>query len=124
MQIAVMRRPRERAWLWLAKIATGVLVFALLAMHLIVNHMVAQGGLLSYADVIAYYANPLIPVMEGGFLLFVVSHALLGVRGIILDLNPSARLMRGVDLALVTGGTAAIGYGVWLLQVIAARAAV
>ena len=36
---------------------------------------------------IAYYANPLIPVMEGVFLIFVVIHALLGMRGIILDQN-------------------------------------
>jgi len=122
MQIAAFRRPRERAWLWLAKISTGVLVFALLVVHLVVNHMVAAGGLLSYADVVAYYANPLIPLMEGAFLVFVVTHALLGVRGIVLDLNPAPAVLRGIDLFLVGGGLIAIGYGLWLLQLVAAQA--
>jgi succinate dehydrogenase / fumarate reductase membrane anchor subunit len=108
--------------IWLAKIVTGVLVFALLLLHLVVNHLVAAGGLLTYADVLAYYANPIIPVIEGFFLVFVVSHALLGVRGITLDLNPTARFVRAFDVVLWMIGATAVGYGVWLLWVVAGRA--
>jgi succinate dehydrogenase / fumarate reductase membrane anchor subunit len=122
MRIATQVRPREGAWLWLAKVLSGVMVFALLIVHLVVNHMVAQGGLLSYGDVIAYYANPIIPVMEGVFLVFVVTHALLGVRGIILDLNPSRAVMYGLDVILSGIGAVAIVYGIWLLRVLALRA--
>lgn len=122
MSAAAMPRPQEHTWLWLAKIGTGVLVFVVLAIHLMVNHFVAQGGLLTYADVLAYYANPIIPLMEGLFLVFVVTHALLGVRGILLDLSPSARAVRLMDGLLATIGLAAIAYGLWLLITIAARA--
>jgi succinate dehydrogenase hydrophobic anchor subunit len=122
MRIAASSRPREDAWLWLAKVATGVLVFVLLMIHLVVNHLVAQGGLLTYADVLAYYANPLVPLMEGVFLFLVVVHALLGVRGIVLDLSPPPSAMRAVDLLLGIVGTVSIGYGLWLLSTLASRA--
>lgn len=123
MQPSVTRRAREQGWLWAAKLLTGVAIFALLIAHLIVNHLVAQGGLLSYADVLAYYANPLIPLMEAFFLVFVVSHALLGLRGIALDLSPPARLVRWLDGLLLAVGLSAISYGLWLLLTLAARAA-
>lgn len=115
--------PREHVWLWLAKMLTGVAIFGLLGVHLVVNHMVAEGGLLSYADVLAYFAHPAIPIMEGAFLIFVVTHALLGVRSILLDLEPSAAALRWCDTALVALGVAAVGYGVWLLQILASQAA-
>jgi succinate dehydrogenase / fumarate reductase membrane anchor subunit len=122
MRIAASSHPREGAWLWLAKVATGVLVFALLIIHLVVNHLVAEGGLLTYADVLAYYANPIIPLMEGAFLILVVTHALLGVRGIVLDVDPAPAVMRGVDILLCIAGTLSIGYGLWLLATLASRA--
>lgn len=122
MRIAADPRPQEHTWIWLAKIASGVLVFAILAIHLAVNHMVASGGLLTYADVVAYYANPIVPLIEGCFLVFVVCHALLGVRGIALDLNPSAAMVRIMDIVLAALGVAAIGYGLGLLATIASRA--
>jgi succinate dehydrogenase / fumarate reductase membrane anchor subunit len=123
MRIATQPRPREGTWLWLAKVLSGVMVFALLLMHLVVNHMVAQGGLLSYADVLNYYAHPLIPLIEGVFLIFVVTHALLGLRGIILDLGPSPALARSLDALFSSVGIGAIAYGIWLLQTLAARSA-
>ena len=123
MRIAISSRPREGAWLWLAKVVTGVLVFALLIIHLVVNHLVAEGGLLTYADVLAYYAHPVVPLMEGAFLILVVTHALLGVRGIVLDLSPPPAFMRAVDVLLGIIGTVSIGYGLWLLATLASRAA-
>jgi succinate dehydrogenase hydrophobic anchor subunit len=88
----------------------------------VVNHLVAQGGLLTYADVLAYYANPIVPLMEGAFLVMVVTHALLGVRGIVLDISPAPAIVRGVDALLCGAGALAIGYGLWLLYTLAARA--
>lgn len=116
------RHSYENTWLWFAKIATGVAVFALLIIHLVVNHLVAEGGLLTYNDVLNYYAHPVIPIMEAAFLVFVVSHALLGVRGIVLDLHPAPRLVRALNVGLVIGGVSATGYGLWLLMILASRA--
>jgi succinate dehydrogenase hydrophobic anchor subunit len=122
MEQTATRRAHEQGWLWAAKLLTGVLIFGILVLHLVVNHLVAAEGLLSYADIVAYYANPLIPLMEGFFLVFVVAHALLGVRGIVLDLSPPARAVRLLDGALLAFGLLAVVYGLWLLATIAGRA--
>lgn len=108
-------KPTENAWLWLFKIVSGVLIVVILIIHLIVNHFTAPEGLLSWAEVVAYYQNPLIPLMEGFFLIFVVSHSLTGLRSILLDLKPSRDLLKAIDTFLVTFGIGVIIYGIWLL---------
>jgi succinate dehydrogenase hydrophobic anchor subunit len=108
----------ENVWIWLLKIATGVLVIALLFTHLVINHLVAPEGLLTYQEVVAYLSNPWVAVMEMSFLVIVVSHALVGTRSIILDLNPSRGVLRLVDGLFTLVGVASVVYGVWLIQVI------
>jgi succinate dehydrogenase hydrophobic anchor subunit len=112
---------REGAWLWMFKIFAGLMIVVLLGIHFVVNHLVAPSGLLSYADVIAYYQNPIIPAMEILFLIFVVSHALVGMRSILLDLNPSDRVLRLADVFLYALGTVSIVYGIWLVFAIIAQ---
>ena len=116
-------KAREGAGLWLFKLFAGVLIIALLFVHFIVNHLAAPSGLLSYADVVAYYQNPWIVAMEITFLVFVVSHALVGLRSILLDLNPSDGVLRLADITFVVLGIAAVIYGIWLALTIAARLA-
>lgn len=111
-------KPAENTWLWLLKVLAGLFIVALLGIHFVVNHLVAPGGLLSYADVINYYQNPIVPIMEGFFLVFVVGHALLGLRSIILDLNPSTSRMRWIDFILFALGAIAVLYGIWLLIIL------
>lgn len=114
-------RSGENSWLWLVKIVTGPLLIVLILVHFIVNHFIGQNGLLTYADVVAYYSNPLIPLMEIIFLATVVTHSLSGLRGIILDLKPSRGVLTAVDWLLTLVGVAAISYGAWLALVIASR---
>ena len=111
-------KPAENTWLWLLKVLAGLFIVALLGIHFVVNHLVAPGGLLSYADVINYYQNSIVPIMEGFFLVFVVGHALLGLRSIILDLNPSTSRMRWIDFILFALGAIAVLYGIWLLIIL------
>jgi succinate dehydrogenase / fumarate reductase membrane anchor subunit len=111
----------ETTWLWLLKIVTGPLLVILLLIHFIVNHFMAEGGLLTYADVIAYYQNPLIPAMEILFLATVVTHSLIGLRGIILDMKPSRSILKVVDWIFVIVGISAVSYGTWLALVIASK---
>jgi succinate dehydrogenase / fumarate reductase membrane anchor subunit len=111
----------ETFWTWFAKIAAGLLILVILGVHFVVNHAVAPGGLLSYADVVRYYQNPLIVVMEIAFLVFVVSHALLGLRSILIDLNPSVSVLRTANWVFIALGTAAVAYGIWLALTIAAQ---
>lgn len=112
----------EGTWLWLIKIITGVLVIVILLIHFVVNHFIGEtGGLLSYAQIVAYYRIPIIPIMEIAFLVLVVSHALLGLRSIILDLRPSRALLSAVNWIFSIMGVVSIVYGIWLIQAIVAQ---
>ncbi len=53
--------------------------------------------------------------MEGIFLLVVLVHALTGMRGIVMDLNPSGSVMRWIDRLLIVVGIVAFVYGVYIL---------
>lgn len=105
----------ENALLWFIKLLAGGLILFFLVIHLIVNHLVAPGGLLTYKDVVAYYQNPSVLVMEGFFLTFVLVHALLGLRSILLDLHPAPGIVKAMNLTLIFAGIAALVYGIWLL---------
>jgi succinate dehydrogenase hydrophobic anchor subunit len=71
--------------------------------------------------VVAYYRNPIIPIMEIAFLVSVVTHSLSGLRGIILDLKPSRALLKIMDWVLVLFGISAVSYGTWLAITIASK---
>ncbi len=115
-------RSGENTWLWLVKILTGPLLLILLGIHLTVNHFIGTShGLLTYADVVAYYRNPIIPIMEILFLAAVVTHSLSGLRGIILDLKPSRTILKILDVILVVFGISVVIYGVWLITVIVSK---
>jgi succinate dehydrogenase hydrophobic anchor subunit len=111
-------KPGEGVWLWFLKILTGILIVVLLGVHFVVNHFISQNGLLTWADVVAYYRNPIVPIMEGLFLAFVVSHSLIGLRGIILDLNPSKGLITFVNWLFSIVGVAALVWGLYLISAI------
>ena len=70
-------------WLW--QVFTGVGLVFLLGLHFIANHFIAKGGLRDFADVVAYLRNPIFLVLEVLFLVVVTTHAMLGVRAILLD---------------------------------------
>lgn len=106
---------------WLIKIVAGLFIVIFLGIHFVVNHLVGSGGLLTYADVVRYYQNPVIVIMEISFLIVVVTHSFLGLRSILLDLNPSQKALRIINAVLLIGGVAAVSYGTWLALTIAGR---
>lgn len=114
-------KSREGVGLWLVKIAAGLLIVIVMSIHFIINHAVVEGGLLKYDDVIRYYNVWFVPIMEGIFLVVVVVHALLGLRSIVLDLNPSVKTAKGLDILFLVVGAAAIIYGIWLIIVVTGR---
>lgn len=120
-QYASAPKPGENSWLWMLKIITGPVLIVLIIVHFIVNHFIGETGLLTYADVVNYYKNPLIPAMEILFLISVVTHSLSGLCGVILDLRPSRPALKVIDGVLLTVGIVAVGYGAWLAMVIASH---
>jgi succinate dehydrogenase / fumarate reductase membrane anchor subunit len=116
-------RPGENTWIWLIKIVTGPLLIIVLGLHLAVNHYLGTmaSGLMTYEDIIQYYQNPIIPTIEIIFLVTVVTHCLIGLRGIILDTNPSRNVLSIVTWLLVILGVSSVGYGIWLAVAIASQ---
>lgn len=115
-------KPGENTWLWLLKILTGVLVVLILAVHLVVQHLVNPDGLLTFQQVVQWVSNPWVALMEGTFVVLVITHALLGVRSVILDLHPSQGVLRTLDMIFIVVGLVGIVYGFWLLRAIQAHA--
>ncbi|HJS28179.1 MAG TPA: hypothetical protein VJ768_01055 [Anaerolineales bacterium] len=113
----------ESGWLWLAKLFTGLAIIVILIVHFVVNHFIADEGLLRHEDVLAYYDSPLIIIMEAVFLLFVISHALIGTRSIILDLRPSPWTLRVIDVLLLLTGIFFSVYGIWILLAVVSQIA-
>ena len=103
-------------WLWQA--FTGVALVLLLGLHFVANHFIAQGGLRNFSDVVSYLHNPIILVLEVSFLVVVTSHALLGVRAILLDFGLSDHAAQFASRVLTAVGMLTVGYGLWLTWVI------
>lgn len=116
-------RPGETTWIWLIKIVTGPLLVLVLALHMVVNHYLGSTstGLMTYEDVIRYFQNPIIPAIEILFVIIVVTHSLIGLRGIVLDMNPSRPVLNAVTWFLSLLGISAIVYGIWLALTIASK---
>ena len=112
-------KPDEGTGLWLVKVVLGIFIIVLLTVHLIVNHYVGEGALLTWQNVVDYFSNPWIVFMEITFLIVVVSHSLIGMRSIFLDLNPTRGSMKIIDWLLIILGAISIIYGVWLALKIA-----
>ncbi len=99
-------------WIWQA--LTGILLVVLLGLHMVEQHFIAEGGLRTYAEVIAYMQNPWVVVWEVVFLFVVIIHATLGVRSIALDTGLSPKAARRLTTVLVIVGLALLGYGLYL----------
>jgi len=92
--------------------------------HMIANHFVVAevGGLRTYHQVLEYISHPLILVTEGLFLVVVTTHAMLGLRSVLLDVDMGPRARRRVDTGLWVLGAVTIAYGLGLLLTLASRA--
>ena len=116
------RRGRSaRVWHWTA--GSGMALVLLATMHIVAQHFIVhqKGGLRTYGEVLSYIANPVIFVLETGFLFAVTIHAMLGIRGILHDLDLSPRAARRFDATLWVVGTVTVAYGMVLLVALAVR---
>ncbi|MGZ4184388.1 MAG: hypothetical protein ACXVUE_15625 [Solirubrobacteraceae bacterium] len=116
------RRGRSsRVWYWTA--GSGMALVALATLHIIAQHFVVhqKGGLRTYGEVLSYISNPVIFILETGFLFAVTIHAMLGIRGILHDTDLSPRAARRLDRTLWVVGTITVAYGLALLITLAIR---
>jgi succinate dehydrogenase hydrophobic anchor subunit len=112
---------RRSSLAWTAQVLSGMLLLVLMTVHMVAQHFVVEGGLRSYADVVAWIRNPVVFAVEALLLLTVTWHGLAGVHAVLLDLGLHGRTGRLVARALLALGVATVAYGLWLLGAIAAR---
>ncbi len=114
-------KPNEGVWLWLLKIFSGLLIVFFLGTHFFINHLTgtAESGMLTFEEILQMYTQPGYLILEGLFLTTVIAHGLIGLRGVILDLNLSRGVMKVLDVLFLLVGIGAVGYGIWLLSAVA-----
>jgi succinate dehydrogenase hydrophobic anchor subunit len=120
--VSPYRRARSaRLWHWTA--GSGMALVLLATLHIIAQHFIVdqKGGLRTYGEVLSYIANPVIFVLEAGFLVAVTIHAMLGIRSVLHDLDLSSRSARRLDVTLWVLGTLTIAYGMGLMITLAVR---
>ena len=103
-------------WYW--QMITGIALVLLLGLHFIANHFIAAGGIRDFADVVSYLRNPIVLVLEVLFLIVVATHAMLGVRAIVIDFGISSQAEKRLSQVLTVIGVLTVGYGLWLTWVI------
>ena len=107
------RRDRSGS-LWIIQAFSGLFLVFILGLHMVAHHFVVEEGLRDYQQVLDYVANPAIFITNILFIILATTHALLGVRSIILDLRPSPSRIRVINWVLIIFGAIAIVYGIWL----------
>ena len=114
------RRPRP-TFAWLAQVISGVLLLVLLTVHMVAQHFVVEGGLRTYAEVVAWIRNPAVLATDALLLICVTWHGIAGVHAVLLDLGLRGRAERVVARVLLDVAVITILYGLWLLYMIAFR---
>jgi succinate dehydrogenase hydrophobic anchor subunit len=114
------RRPRP-TFAWLAQVVSGVLLLILLTVHMVAQHLVVEGGLRTYDQVIAWIRNPVVFVLEALLLVCVTWHGVAGVHAVLLDLGLCGRAERIIARILGDVAVATVLYGLWLLYMLAYR---
>ncbi len=115
-----MEKRSGGTWLWQA--ITGGLVILLLGLHMLAQHFIATNGLRTYQEVLDWFRNPIVVIIEVVFLVVVTYHALLGVRAVIADLNLGRRATDAINVILTVVGVAAVAYGFYLTYVLLTKA--
>ena len=109
---------------WVATTISGVALLVLLGVHMVANHFVVRsvGGLRSYRQVLEYMRHPAILTIESLFHLVVTVHAMIRLRGVVLELDTSHRAQRWIDVGLTVLGVLTLAYGFFLIGTLASRA--
>ncbi len=104
--------------LWILQALSGALLVVMVALHWLAQHLVVEGGLRDYSEVVSYLRQPLVLVLEIAFLIVVSAHALLGVRAVLIDLGPGKMAERLINCSLGVVGVGMVAYGIDLVLAI------
>jgi len=99
-------------YLWILQLVTGVLIAVLLGIHMVIQHLdaileffgVEAAEAISWTAMIDRASQGIWVGLYIALLAVVLYHALNGLRGIILELTPSARTERIVTWVIIAFG--------------------
>jgi succinate dehydrogenase hydrophobic anchor subunit len=109
-----LRAPTRAGAMWLVKAVSGVALIGFLGLHLVAQHVLVEGGLRDFDQVVAYLRHPLALTAEIGLLAAVIVHAALGVRAILVDILPGERAMARAEWVIRIVALLALAYGIGL----------
>lgn len=99
---------------WVLQATSGVILVAAIALHWFAQHLMVEGGLRDYSQVMSYLRVPSMFALEMLFLVAVSTHALLGLRAILMDFGPFKPIERSINLGLGLAGMGIVVYGIEL----------
>ena len=99
---------------WILQMISGLLLAALIAIHLYVTHFSAHDAL-AYENVVQRFRDSGFRAVYALLLLAVTFHAFNGVRAIVLDTDFGAKNRKAVNWLLMLLFVAAFGYGLLLM---------
>ena len=79
----------------MAQVTSGVLLLVPLTVHMVAQHFVVEGGLRTYADVVAWIRNPVVFATDALLLVCVTWHGIAGVHAVLLDSGLRGRAPSG-----------------------------
>jgi succinate dehydrogenase / fumarate reductase membrane anchor subunit len=100
---------------WILQMVSGLLLAALIAIHLYVTHFSTHDAL-AYENVVERFRDAGFKAIYTLLLLAVTFHAFNGVRAIVLDTDFGAKNRRAVNWLLMLLFVAAFAYGILLMS--------
>ena len=111
---------RDRT-LWTLHIGAGVVILVFLGLHMAIMHLDATLGIfgtpgsrpVEWESVVLRMKSLFFAVTYVALVGAALYHGLYGLRNILLELNPGARLRRTIDVGLSLLGLALFVFGTW-----------
>jgi succinate dehydrogenase / fumarate reductase membrane anchor subunit len=111
---------RDRT-LWTLHIGAGVVILVFLGLHMAIMHLDATLGIfgtpgsrpVEWASIVLRMKSLFFAVTYVALVGAALYHGLYGLRNILLELNPGARVRRTIDVGLSLLGLALFVFGTW-----------
>jgi succinate dehydrogenase / fumarate reductase membrane anchor subunit len=111
----------QKLWSW--HVAAGIVILLLLGLHMAIMHLdailkltalnPAGGEPIDWSNVVARGKMIFFPVTYVLLLVAALFHGLYGLRNILFELNPKARLKSALSILLIVAGLGLFVLGTW-----------
>lgn len=100
-------------WLWILQRVTGVGMLLFVGLHIWYTHFALDVGALNAEEIAGRLQRLTFVIIDYGLLVFVMFHAMNGLRNVLLDFSFAARRRKLISWALAIVGVAWTAFGIW-----------